>query len=263
MQQEREHQPAAAAEPAVTVLPEDALPPPGETRRIVLHRRRALITHDRVDVRPARSAIVPPLFGFGIGALCVLGIIFGVVDNALPTVLLAFLLLLALILVPLSGITLVYALFGANVIFDRAKQSGVWQQGFLGMGIGTTELVPFWKVESIVVSEAGAAEGVAGGRTEELSQWEAVLVKKSGKRLPIAGMTVPREFVRGGIGPVRELAAAVAALTDAPLRVADAPIVAAATTPLPAPPAGRRTVRPGAQRRTPRRAHRRQNPRNG
>jgi hypothetical protein len=40
----------------------------------------------------------------------------------------------------------VYAIAGANVVFDRSKQSGLWQQGFLGMGVGTTELVPFWRM---------------------------------------------------------------------------------------------------------------------
>ncbi|HZU77613.1 MAG TPA: hypothetical protein VFA70_12670, partial [Dehalococcoidia bacterium] len=55
-----------------------ALPPPGETRRLDLHRRRAIITAERIDVRPARSAAVPPLCGFLVGAACVALIIWGV-----------------------------------------------------------------------------------------------------------------------------------------------------------------------------------------
>jgi len=195
------------------------LPPPGHKRRIDLHRRRAIIAADRIDVRPSRAAIIPPLAGFLFGALCVGLIVHGVVTNAVPYWLLAILLLLALLAVPLSGITLVYALVGANVIFDRAKQSGAWQQGFLGMGIGTTELVPFWKIEKILVRESGTPTGTTGRRTEEFAQWEAVLLKRSGTRLTIAGMTVPRRFERGGLGPVTELAGAVAALTGAPLEI--------------------------------------------
>jgi hypothetical protein len=217
------------------------LPPPGETRQIVLHRRRARITHDTIDVRPARSALVPPLIGVVVGTLCIAGIVWGIEGGGLPTVLLALLLLMALILVPLAGITFVYALFGANVIFDRAKQSGTWQQGFLGMGIGTTDLVPFWKIDHIVVAEAGAPDGSTGRRTEEFSQWEAVLVKQSGTRLTIAGMTVPRQFVRGGIGPVRDLAAAVAALTGAPLKLPDLPEDAHEPVPAATRPRARRT----------------------
>lgn len=198
------------------------LPPPGVRRRIDLNRRRAVIRAARIDVRPSRGAIVPPLVGFLLGAGCIALIVWGVVDNALPYWLLALLLLFALFAVPLAGITLVYALFGANVVFDKAKQSGAWQQGFLGMGIGTTELVPFWKIAAIEVAESGDSGGAAGGRTEEFVQWEAVLVKESGKRLRIAGMTVPRPFARGGFAEVHELAAAIAALTGAPLRVAGA-----------------------------------------
>jgi hypothetical protein len=208
-------------DPQDSPAPSGALPPPGEVRQITLHRRRATIAHDKIDVRPARSAIVPPLIGVAIGALCIAGMVYGIVDNALPTLVLLALLLPALILIPFAGITFIYALFGANVLFDRAKQSGTWQQGFLGMGIGTTELVPFWKIDHITVTEAGTPDSTVGGRTEELSQWEAVLVKKSGKRLTIAGMTVPRRFVRGGIGPVSDLAAAVAALAAAPLLLPD------------------------------------------
>lgn len=203
--------------------PEPPLPPPGEKRRIDLHRRRAIITADRIDIRPSRTAIIPPLLGFLLGAVAVGLIVRGVTSNGIPYWLLALLLLFALMAVPLSGITLVYALFGANIIFDRGKQSGAWQQGFLGMGIGTTELVPFWKIDAVAITEAGTPGGSAGSRTEEFAQWEAVLVKKSGKRLPIAGMTVPRRFVRGGFGPVQELSAAIAALSDTEVRVETAP----------------------------------------
>jgi hypothetical protein len=217
------------------------LPPPGVKRRIDLHRRRAIIGADRIDVRPSRSAILPPLVGFLFGALCVALIVLGVTSDAIPYWLLAILLLVALIAVPLAGITLVYALVGANVIFDRAKQSATWQQGMLGMGIGTTELVPFWKIAAIVVTEAGRPEGSAGSRTEEFAQWEAVLVKESGKRLTIAGMTVPRAFARAGFGPVKELADALGALTGAQVRV-DATLD-------PTPPQTSLTNRPRRRRR--------------
>jgi hypothetical protein len=195
------------------------LSPPGEKRRIDLHRRRAIVTADRIDVRPSRAAIVPPLFGFLLGAMCVGLIVIGVLSNAVPYWLLAFLLLIALLAVPLTGITLVYALFGANVIFDKAKQSGTWQQGLLGMGIGTTELVPFWKIDAIVVTEAGTPGGARGRRTEEFAQWEAVLLKKSGKTLSIGSMTVPRQFSSFGMAPVKDLAVAVAALAGVSVRV--------------------------------------------
>jgi hypothetical protein len=208
------------AAPGATVTEtRTALPAAGEKRRIELHRRRAILSANRIDIRPSRQAAIPPLFGFLIGMTCVGLIVLGVTAVSLPYLFLALLLLVALIAVPLTGITLVYALAGANVIFDRAKQSGTWQQGLLGMGIGTTELVPFWKIDAIVVTEAGTPSGSAGRRTEEFAQWEVVLLKKSGKHLRVAGMTVPRRFAAAGITPVRELAEAIAALTGAELRL--------------------------------------------
>jgi hypothetical protein len=94
------------------------------------------------------------------------------------------------------------------------------------MGIGTTELAPFWKIAEILVTRAGEPGATNVRPAEEFAQWEAVVVKQSGVRLPIAGMMVPRQFERGGFNEVQELAAAVAALTGAPLRV-EAPIAPA------------------------------------
>ncbi len=247
-------------EPSAESVPESPLPTPGEKRRIELNRRRAVIRAERIDVRPSRGAIVPPLLGFVLGAGCIALIVWGVVADTLPYWLLAILLLFALLAVPLAGITLVYALFGANVVFDKAKQSGAWQQGFLGMGIGTTELVPFWKIAAIEVAESGQSEGTPGRPTEEFVQWEAALIKQSGKRLRIAGMTVPRPFARGGFAEVRELAAAIAALTGAPLRIAgpeppaEAEEQAAASEQQAAPlPARRRATAPAPRRKRARR----------
>jgi hypothetical protein len=216
-------EPAEQTEQAGTAGQQPPLPAPGEKRRLDLHRRRAVITANRIDVRPSREAVLPPLFGLLLGLGCVSLIILGVTAGAVPYWALALLLLVALLAVPLSGITLVYALVGANVIFDRKKQSGSFQQGFLGMGIGTTDLVPFWKIEAIAVTEAGTVDGTAGGRTEEFAQWEAVLLKQSGTRLRIAGMTVPRQFASAGLASVKELADALAALTGAPVRYETAP----------------------------------------
>ncbi|HEY7293421.1 MAG TPA: hypothetical protein VH916_00210 [Dehalococcoidia bacterium] len=247
-------------EPSADPAPHSPLPSPGETRRIEFNRRRAIVRAERIDVRPSRGAIVPPLLGFLLGALCLALIVWGVVADTLPYWLLALLLLFALVAVPLAGITLVYAVFGANVVFDRAKQSGTWQQGFLGMGIGTTELVPFWKIAAIEVAETGRGDGDrppsdAGDVdenapvVEEFVQWEVALLKQSGKRLRIAGMTVPRPFARGGFAEVHELGCAIAALTGAPLHIVGPEPPAPDATEPTAPPEPEQ-LRPSVHRRS-------------
>src|SRR6185503_18996526 len=99
--------------------------------------------------------------------------------------------------IPLSGIGFVYTVAGTDVVFEREKQSGVWQQGFLGMGVGTTELVPFWKIHEIRIEELTRER--QQGQLQDLAQLEIVLVKESGKRLRVGDVIVARSIVRAGL----------------------------------------------------------------
>jgi hypothetical protein len=101
------------------------------------------------------------------------------------------------------------------VVFERQKQSGVWQQGFLGMGVGTTELVPFWKINQIRIEETTRER--QRGEVQDVAQFEIVLVKESGKRLKVGDVVVARAMVREGLAEARELAEAIAGMTGKPL----------------------------------------------
>jgi hypothetical protein len=191
--------------------------PVAGVRRVELHRRVALVGPEKIVIRPSRRALLQPLIGFLCGAGSFAAIALGL--HVLPTFLLLLLLLIAVITIPFAGISLVYSLIGAHVIIDRAKQSATWQQGLSGMGIGTQELVPFWKIAAITVDEAGAAPGATGRPVEELAQWEVALEKQSGKRLVLGGVTAPRPLADEALKRVADLAGAVAALTGAPLRM--------------------------------------------
>ena len=85
---------------------------------------------------------------------------------------------MAIVTIPLAGIGFVYTIAGANVVFEREKQSGVWQQGFLGMGVGTIELVPFWKIDQIRIEEVTRER--QRGEVQDLAQLE--IVAREGKR---------------------------------------------------------------------------------
>jgi hypothetical protein len=90
----------------------------------------------------------------------------------------------------------------------------------MGLGLGTQELVPFWKIQEIVVQEAGHEEEAEGLLPlEEFAQWEVALVKVSGKRLVVGGVTVPRVYEDDGQAQAIEVAQAIASLTDKPLRI--------------------------------------------
>lgn len=190
-------------------------------REIFLHRRVAVLRPERIDVRPAGGAVLAPLFGFIVGVVSALTIWFGM--SALPLWLLAILLIVAIVAIPFAGIGTVYALVGAHVVVDKAKQSATWQQGFLGMGVGTTELVPFWKIDRIVIEEAGASDDDSGRPVEEFAQWRIVLVKKSGKRLDIGVASAARSLREEAFARAWTVADAIATMAGAPLEVYQPP----------------------------------------
>lgn len=184
-----------------------------DKRIVYLNRRVAFIEPDRINVRPALAAIVFPGFGLIVGIAAFAAVVMWL--DRMPFAVALLLLAVAIVSIPLAGIGFVYAIGGTNVVFDRAKQSGLWQQGFLGMGVGTTELVPFWKIQEIRIDELTRER--QRGELQEVAQLAIVLVKVSGKRLTVGDLVVPRSMVRQGLEEVRAVAQAIAEMTDKPL----------------------------------------------
>jgi hypothetical protein len=189
------------------------IPAHAPKRIVYLNRRVAFIEPDRVNVRPALAAALFPLFGLLLGIGAFVSIVLWL--DTLPFVLILLLLVVAVVSIPLAGIGFVYTIAGANVVFERQKQSGVWQQGFLGMGVGTTELVPFWKIDQIRIEELTRER--QRGEMQDVAQLEIVVLKASGKRLSVGDIVVPRSMVRQGLEEVRAVAEAIAEMTGKPL----------------------------------------------
>jgi hypothetical protein len=158
----------------------------GELRRIPLDRRVCVVREGRIDLRPERGAVVGPLIGLALSG-CIFAAIVAFADDLSVTVL-ALMLLPAVILAPFSAMAFVYSLIGASVVVEAKKQSVRFQQGVMGLGIGTVELVPFWKIERIELADFELGEAPSGIPRPplDLRAWEIVLVKASGKRLPVA-----------------------------------------------------------------------------
>jgi hypothetical protein len=83
------------------------------------------------------------------------------------------------------------------------------------MGVGTTELVPFWKIDQIRIEELTRER--QRGELQDIAQLEIVLVKVSGKHLKVGDIVVPRSMVRQGLVEAREVASAIAEMTGKPL----------------------------------------------
>ena len=196
----------------------EAVAEPLAEHTLFLHRRVVNIKPNRIEVRPPRSAVIVPLLGVAVtaGLLALMG----TSVDSIPFWLMGILLLFAVVLLPLSGISLVYALMGANIIADRGGQNVSMKQKFLGLGIGTNELIPFWKIRELLVEDEGREIARAGGPlpAEEIAQWQLVLVKKSGTRHVLGSVSAPRQHEEEGLQQIFEVAEAFSALTEAPIR---------------------------------------------
>lgn len=189
-------------------------------RRIPLDRRICTISQDRIDIRPSRAAIALPLAVVAVSIGCF--VIVGLTIDVLPLVVLALLLIPSVIAFPLGAMALVYSLAGAHVIIDRQKQSATFQQGLLGLGLGTREVVPFANIDHVAVEEAslGGEESRALAVPVELRGWDVVLVKTNDRRLSIGMAIAAAEEgpADEALARARQVAEAVASLIARPLR---------------------------------------------
>jgi hypothetical protein len=136
----------------------------------------------------------------------------------LPVWLMVPALLAAVILLPIAGMGFVYSAVGARVVVDRAKGSATWQQGLLGLGVGTQELVPFHKIAGLVIEEVVRADTHPSERRREpLAQWDLVLVKGSGRRLTIGTVSVVRPLRSQAYERLREVGRAISLITAIPM----------------------------------------------
>jgi len=187
-----------------------------QKREIYLDRRVCTVTQDRIELRPARSIVFLPLIALVAGLAAFPVIYFW--GGSLSLGLRMLLTVGAVLLVPLSGIGLVYSIAGAHIVIDRAKQSVVLQQGYLGMGVGTQELVPFWKVDRIAVRELTPHD--YRGHHEDFAQFEVVLRKVSGKEISVGLVTVARAEAKEGLARAREVASSIADMCGVRVHVA-------------------------------------------
>ena len=223
-----------------------------EVKRIPLDRRVCVVQDDRIDLRAERGALILPLIGLLVGLLLFFGIVLYATD--LPTGVLVVMLLGAVLITPISGMGFVYSLVGAAVVVEKDKQSVRFQQGLIGLGIGTVDLVPFWKIEHIEVTDCPLGDLAPSGLRPplDLRAWDVVLVKKSGKRLSIGQVISANttELIDEGFDRALDAAEAIAAMTESTVVITAAIEEAEAETePATAPvaqPEDSRSVEPAA-----------------
>ena len=164
-------------------------------QRIALRRSTAVIDGDRITVRPSRGQLIAPAIQVGI-ALAALALLIAFFD-ALPLLVLALLLVVVMLFGPVAVLGFVFGLFGSSMVVDGAKGSAHWQQGFLGLGIGTTTSVPFARIVSVEVNGDYDADLTYGGRADMVT-WDVELVRDDERRLQVGSVVVARPTRRRG-----------------------------------------------------------------
>lgn len=184
---------------------------------VLLHRSLALIGTEKVEIRSARSTVVLPALGVVMGGGA--GALIAIEAGNLPFGLLVGLLLFSILVLPISVMALVTAIMGADVVIDGTKGSATWQQGYLGMGVGTKELVPFAKIDHLAITIEGDSPDRWREEQDTLRQFALVLVKQSGKRLTLTQVPVPAGKQTDGMDRTLAVATAIANLTGVEVKL--------------------------------------------
>jgi ABC-type transport system involved in cytochrome bd biosynthesis fused ATPase/permease subunit len=187
-------------------------PAAGEQRRIPLHRAVAVITADSIAVRQTRAGLIGPLIELVLTVVAVWAIMRFI--NSWPLGVLFVLALIVTVLGPLALIGFVNNVVGSSFLMERAKESARWQQGLLGLGIGTFELVPFARVQRFEVTSDYDDE-LASGMDQDLVDWQVMLIKDNDKELTVGRVVAARFVAREAGERANALATALGEMSGA------------------------------------------------
>ena len=219
--------------------------------RISIHRSVAVVTDDSIVVRPARARLIVPLIQALLAAGATL-LIVRLLNNDGPLVLLVLALMAVLFLGPAAVLGLVFNIAGSSVSIEREKQSVRLQQGFLGLGLGTSELVPFWRIECIEVA-GDLADELSSGELQDIVRWDVRVVKDNGRTIGLGSVVAARPLAAEALERANRLALAVGELIGVEARTVlpvdeSAEAEQAEASPAEAGPAGRPRRRRAMQR---------------
>lgn len=182
--------------------------------RIALQRSYARITPDEIAVKPARATLVGPLIQLVLTALAVWVIVTYI--NSLSLWLLMIIFVSVLISGPTAVLGLVYNVMGSAFVMERKKRTCRFQQGFLGLGLGTRELVPFERIARIEVGGDFETE-LGSGDLQDVVHWEVRLIKDNGRVLPFAAISAARPLADEALERANIVARATAEMCGSPV----------------------------------------------
>ena len=194
---------------------------PPSRRSIPLHRAYAALSADTIAIKPSRRDLVGPVVQALLAVLAVWALV--TYMNALPIWVLMFLLLFAIVAGPTAMLGFVYQVAGSAFLMERAKGTCRWQQGFLGLGLGTQELVPFDRIQRIEVG-GDFDEELPGGDLQDVVRWEVRVVKDNARVLVVGAAVAARPLADEALVRANDLGGALAAMCGAPFTPAALPV---------------------------------------
>ena len=193
---------------------------PGTRRTIPLHRAYAAITAETIAIRPSTRDLVGPVVQAALAILAVWVLV--VFMNSLPLWVLMLLLLFAIVAGPTAMLGFVYQVAGSAFLMERPKGTCRWQQGFLGLGLGTEELVPFARIKRVEVS-GDFEDELRGGDLQDVVHWEVRVVKDNDRVLAVGVAVAARPLADEALDRANDLGAALAEMSGAPFTPAELP----------------------------------------
>lgn len=187
-----------------------------EVERIALRRAVAAISDETIVVRPSRGQLLGPVIQLGLTVLAVALIVLFL--DSLPFWVVVVLTVIAVFLGPVATLGFVFAVVGSSMVVDRRKQSAHWQQGFLGLGIGTTTSIPFDRIDHVAVTGDYDEEDV-GGRGHDFVTWDVEIVRDDGRRNSVGSVIAARPLADVGLDRANRLAEAVGEMANAEARL--------------------------------------------
>ncbi len=188
--------------------------------RIALSRAYAVLTPDQITIKPSRASLIGPAIQAGLTALAILAMALWL--NVLPLWLLAVLLIFVMVAGPTAILGLVYNVLGSSFLMERKKGTCRWQQGFLGLGLGTRELVPFPRIDHIEVA-GDFEDSLNSGDLQDVVRWEVRLIKDNQRVLEIAAITTARPLADEALERANDLALALGVMCGKPAVTAEIP----------------------------------------
>ena len=198
-------------EPAVTT---------NGTEWIALTRSYAVIKPDSITIKPTRASLMGPAIQGGLTVLVSVAI--GTWINTLPVWLLMVMLFFVIIAGPTAILGLVYNVLGSSFMMERDKRTCRWQQGLLGLGLGTRELVPFPRIKRIEVG-GDFGDALNSGDLQDVVRWEVRLIKDNDRVLEVAAITTARALADEALDRANALAVALGEMCEKPVVEAELP----------------------------------------